>query len=161
MATRTNTSPVSAASAPSNQPQLRPEQVQSLLAGRRAAANQLQSAQTLGQEQAGLLRSNAAAEARQRVNQFDQITSNAMEGYGDRGLAFQPIGAGQGLRQIRDAEAEEAANAEYMLAVQLAEVAEQIAEARRQRDVTLGGLSELEQSWRSQMIRDQLENFRF
>lgn len=163
--TRSNTSPVSGASGPagiaSGQPPLPPEQLSALLAGRRDAANRFQTAQTAGREQSEGLRINADRSARDRTRQFDQITNQTMDQFGDRGMAFQPIGAGQGLRQIRDAEAHDSAGAEYTLAMQLAMIAEQVAEARRARDVDLGGLTETEQQWRSQLIRDELANFAF
>lgn len=165
MATRSNTSPVSGASGPtgiaSGQPPLPPEQLAALMAGRRDASNRFQTAQVSGREQGESLRINADRSARDRIRQFDDFAGQAMDRFGDRGMAFQPIGAGQGLRQIRDAEAHDAAGAEYELAMQLAQVAEAVAAARRRRDVDLGGLTEQEQQWRSQLIRDELANFAF
>lgn len=160
--TRTNTSPVSSASGMSTeQPALPPSQLAALLAERRAASSGYQAAQVAGREQESQLRVNAERSARDRLDQFNRITEQTMDQYGDRGLAFQPIGAGQGLRQIRNAEAQDAAESEYNLALQLATVAEQIAEARRMRDEALANLTGQEQRWRSELIRDELANFAY
>lgn len=160
---RTNTSPTSSASGPqiAAGPPLPPEQLSELLATRRNASRTFQQAQAFGREQEQMLATDARRDAQDRVRKYDDFTEQTMDRFGDRGLAFQPIGAGQGLRQIRDSEAYDAASAEYDLALNLASVAEQVAAARRQREAELAQLIGQEQQWRSQLIRDQLANFEF
>lgn len=156
--TRTNTSPTSS---PNVGPALKPSQIAELLAERRAASRSYQSSQVAAREQEQMLAADAVANARDRRRQYDRFTGQAMDVLGDRGMAFQPIGAGQQLRQIRDAEAFDAAGSEADLALDLAAVAEAVAAARRARDRRLAELTGIEQGWRSDLIRNTLSEFQY
>lgn len=141
------------------QPQLSPEQIGQLGRARRAAQAGFESTQADALEAKAEANFNAEMQRERFLEQFGQQRRNQMNQAGDVGMAFQPAGAGRATRATNEAEAFEIGDLETRLGFQLSQLAERVAQARRQRDTQLGGLDDQQQEMQSALIREQLANF--
>ena len=141
------------------QPQLRPEDLSQILAARRAASSGFQNAEADALQAEAQRRAQQQIQEQRLAQQYEDFRDQMMMSAGDRGMAFQPVGAGRGMRDAAEGEARDLGQSRFGFESDLAGIAQRVAAARRMRDQQLAQIDAEEQALRSGMVRDELANF--
>ena len=142
-----------------SRPALDPNAIAEIASRRRDASRRLEEAQVTAGQQRSRLQRQHAARAEDRERTFDNALGRMMGEFGDRGLAFQPAGAGQGRRELREERQIAEGRAQEQLSERLAQIAEQVEQARRQRERTHADLDAHQERLRAQAVQESLAGF--